>query len=97
MKKEIKDIAFMFLKTGEKIISEFKQIVPDDIGEPDCKLFSPIQVEYNKETKSYDLTPWLFVYVDQQEFMINSDSILTMSLEVNEELKNKYLEYTSDF
>ena len=96
MTNKEKNIVFLVLKTGIKLVSEIKEILPQEIGEPDCKLISPLEVEYIKESKSYDLTPWLFAYVDQQDFVIHSDSILTMSPEVNEELKIKYLEYIED-
>jgi len=75
-------IKVILLTNSERIISEIDE-VGAEIGEPDCKLIKPHEVQ--------NLTPWMGEYTDQNEFMISSDKIITMSDPKPDLLKN-YLE-----
>ena len=77
-----KMIKVILLTNSEKIISEIDE-VGAEIGEPDCKLIKPYDVK--------DLVSWMGEYTDQNEFMISSDKIITMSDPKPDLLKN-YLE-----
>lgn len=67
------------------LLSEIEE-VPSEIGEPDCKLINPFQVDSNGM-----LNNWLSEYTSQSEFMIHSDKILTMT-DPTETLVKKYQE-----
>jgi len=77
-----KMIKVILLTNSERIISEIDE-VGAEIGEPDCKLIKPYDVK--------DLVSWMGEYTDQNEFMISSDKIITMSDPKPDLLKN-YLE-----
>ena len=77
-----KTIKVILLTNSERIISEIDE-VGAEIGEPDCKLIKPYDVK--------DLVSWMGEYTDQNEFMISSDKIITMSDPKPDLLKN-YLE-----
>ena len=82
-----KTIKLILLTNSERLISEIVEIGAD-IGEPDCKLIKPheIQAEHN-------LCPWMKDDTDQTEFMISSDKIITIT-DPNSDLLEKYLEKT---
>lgn len=69
------------------LLSEIQE-VPSEIGEPDCKLIKPFQVDSNGMLKN-----WLSEYTSQSEFMIHSDKILTIT-DPTELLVKKYEEVT---
>ena len=77
-----KMIKVILLTNSERIISEIDE-VGSEIGEPDCKLIKPYDVR--------DLVAWMGEHTDQNEFMISSDKIITMSDPKPDLLKN-YLE-----
>jgi hypothetical protein len=77
-----KTIKVILLTNSERIISEIDE-VGSEIGEPDCKLIKPYDVR--------DLVAWMGEHTDQNEFMISSDKIITMSDPKSDLLKN-YLE-----
>jgi len=77
-----KTIKVILLTNSERIISEIDE-VGSEIGEPDCKLIKPYDVS--------DLIPWMGENTNQNEFMISSDKIITMSDPKSDLLKN-YLE-----
>jgi len=77
-----KVIKVILLTNSERIISEIVE-VGADVGEPDCRLIKPYDVS--------DLIPWMGEYTNQNEFMISSDKIITMSDPKPDLLKN-YLE-----
>ncbi|MGA1443870.1 MAG: DUF6561 domain-containing protein [Methylophilaceae bacterium] len=62
--------------------------VGSELGEPDCKLINPHQID-----KEGNLTPWPDV-TDQNEMLIHSDSILTI-VDPKKEITEKYLEIVS--
>lgn len=82
-----KQIKCLLLKVDTIIVTEIIEISAD-IGEPDCKLVNPYEV--NDE---YELVPWPEV-TDQRELMIHSDSILTI-VDPKEEIIEKYLKLTA--
>ena len=77
-----KMVKVILLTNSERIISEIDE-VGAEIGEPDCKLIKPYDVK--------DLVSWMGEYTDQNEFMISSDKIITMS-DPNPDLLKNYLE-----
>ena len=77
-----KMIKVILLTNSERIISEIDE-VGSEIAEPDCKLIKPYDVK--------DLVPWMGEHTDQNEFMISSDKIITMT-DPNPDLLKNYLE-----
>jgi len=77
------NIKCLLLKVDNVIITEIEE-VPSELGEPDCRLINPYQINENSE-----LFPWPEV-TDQREMMIHSDSILTI-VEPKKEIIEKYL------
>jgi hypothetical protein len=75
------------LKVDKVIITEIVE-VGSELGEPDCKLINPYEIDNEK-----NLIPWPDV-TDQTEMMIHSDSILTI-VDPKEEIVEKYLELTA--
>ena len=74
-----KTIKVILLTNSERIISEIDE-VGSEIGEPDCKLIKPYELK--------DLFPWLGENTYQNEFMISSDKIITMTDPKPDLLKN---------
>jgi len=77
-------IKTILLATNVVIISKIEEIGAD-IGEPDCKLVNPYVVNQS----SLSLEPWLLNITEQNEFMISSEKIITIS-DPTEELIKKY-------
>jgi hypothetical protein len=77
----------LLLKVDNVIVTEIEE-VPSELGEPDCRIINPYQINAEGE-----LTPWPEV-TDQREMMIHSDSILTI-VDPKEEIVTKYLELTA--
>lgn len=67
------------------LISQIEEIVPEDIGEPDCMLIEPFVV------KGDFIEPWLIDCSNQNTFMMHSDKFLTIA-EPNIPLLQKYKE-----
>lgn len=65
------------------LISKIEEM-PSEIGEPDCKLINPFEIDGNGMLKK-----WMMEYTTQKEFMIHSDKILTI-LDPSETLIKKY-------
>jgi hypothetical protein len=76
------------LKIDTVLITEIVE-VGSELGEPDCKLINPYQF-FGVD----DLLPWKEEVTNQTEFMIHSDSILTIA-EPTPEIIKKYLELTT--
>ena len=57
-----------------KIVTQIEEVLAD-IGDPNCKMIEPYVVG-EQDT----LSPWLVDCTNQNEFMISSDKILTLSL-----------------
>jgi hypothetical protein len=82
-----KTVKCLLLKVDNVIITEIEE-VPSELGEPDCRIINPYQIDAEGE-----LTPWPEV-TDQREMMIHSDSILTI-VDPKPEIVKKYLELTA--
>jgi hypothetical protein len=82
-----KTVKCLLLKVDNVIVTEIEE-VPSELGEPDCRIINPYQINSEGE-----LTPWPEV-TDQREMMIHSDSILTI-VDPKEEIIEKYLKLTA--
>jgi hypothetical protein len=82
-----KTIKCLLLKVDNVVITEIVE-VPADIGEPDCRLVNPYEIDADG-----NLTPWPSV-TSQTEMMIHSDSILTI-VEPKKEIIEKYKKLTA--
>ena len=82
-----KTVKCLLLKVDNVIVTEIEE-VPSELGEPDCRIINPYQINAEGER-----TPWPEV-TDQREMMIHSDSILTI-VDPKEEIVTKYLELTA--
>ena len=77
----------LLLKNDTVLISEIVE-VGSELGEPDCKLTNPFKLV--NQSGIYVLEPWI-EYTNQNEFMIHSDSILTI-VDPTADLLSKYFE-----
>ncbi len=80
-------IKCLLLKNDTVLISEIVE-VGSELGEPDCKLTNPFKLV--NQSGIYVLEPWID-YTNQNEFMIHSDSILTI-VDPTADLLSKYFE-----
>ena len=78
----------LLLKNNVVIISEIVE-VGSELGEPDCKLINPYL--YSEDGS---MVRWNYHITEQKEFMIHSDSILTI-MKPNEDIIKKYFELIS--
>ena len=78
-------IQLLFFKNNPNPIISRIDDVGSEIGEPDCRLTKPYEIVEG------ELVPWLARLTDQRQFMIHSDSILTMA-NPNDTLLKKYKE-----
>lgn len=78
----------LLLKNDIILISEIVE-VGSELGEPDCKLINPYLYNGNGA-----MVRWNAHLTEQREFMIHSDSILTI-MEPNGEIIKKYTELVS--
>lgn len=78
----MKNTKVLILKNGTVLISEIQE-VPSELGEPDCKLVNPKEINSDMKFNSWPK------YTDQTEIMIHSDSILTI-VEPNKEILETY-------
>jgi hypothetical protein len=83
-----RNVKCLLLKIDTVLITEIVE-VGSELGEPDCKLINPYQF-FGVD----DLLPWKEEVTNQTEFMIHSDSILTIA-EPTPEIIEKYLELTA--
>ena len=83
-----RNVKCLLLKIDTVLITEIVEI-GSELGEPDCKLINPYQF-FGVD----DLLPWKEEVTNQTEFMIHSDSILTIA-EPTPEIIKKYLELTT--
>jgi hypothetical protein len=81
----------LLLKNDSTIITEIVE-VGSELGEPDCKLINPYLLKKGN-SDDYYLEPWLY-FTTQKEFMIHSDSILTI-VDPIPQIIEKYLELTA--
>ena len=83
-----KQVKCLLLKVDTVLITEIIE-VGSELGEPDCKLINPYQFFGEN-----DFRPWTEGITNQTEFMIHSDSILTIA-DPTPEIIQKYLELTA--
>ncbi len=77
----------LLLKNDTVLISEIVEI-GSELGEPDCKLTKPFKLI--QQSDSFTLEPWI-TFSLQIDFMIHSDSILTI-VDPTPDLLSKYFE-----
>ncbi len=68
----MKPVKMLILMTNQVIVSQVEEVVPLDIGDPNCKLIEPFLYEDDA------LSPWLLDFTNDNTFMISSDKILTL-------------------
>ena len=83
-----RNVKCLLLKIDTVLITEIVE-VGSELGEPDCKLINPYQF-FGVD----DLLPWKEEVTNQTEFMIHSDSILTIA-DPTPEIIEKYLKLTT--
>tara|TARA_B100001057_G_scaffold179050_1_gene179828 strand:- start:881 stop:1141 length:261 start_codon:yes stop_codon:yes gene_type:complete len=81
MEQEVK---ILILVNGTVLISGIEEVAAVDIGDPNCKLVSPYELDGD------DMSPWLKKVTDEVEIMICSDKIVTL-VEPHRELIDSYL------
>ena len=86
-----KSVKCLLLKNNIALVTEIVE-VGSELGEPDCKLINPYFLK-REISNDYYLETWLD-FTDQNEFMIHSDSILTI-VDPNKQVLIKYLELTA--
>ena len=79
------EIQIIIFPNNLTLIAQVEEVVPEEIGQPDCKLIEPFVIsgEY--------LQPWLIDISSQNTFMMHSDKFLTLA-EPNINLLAKYKE-----
>ena len=82
-----KIIKALLLTNNQILITQIDE-VGADIGEPDCKMTNPFLLKDDRT-----LEPWLVSVSRQDEFMISSDKIITLT-EPMPTLVEKYEELT---
>lgn len=73
----------LLMMNNQILLTQIEE-VGADIGEPDCKITEPFLVN-----DDMTLTPWLVNITNNNEFMIHSDKILTIT-EPSGTLVDKY-------
>jgi len=84
-----RNVKCLLLKIDTVLITEMIEVVPEELGEPDCKLINPYQF-FGED----DLRRWTEKVTNQTEFKIHTDSILTIA-DPTPEIIEKYLELTA--
>jgi hypothetical protein len=79
------EVKLVFFPNNLMLITQIEEVVPEDIGQPDCRLIEPFLI-----TGDF-LEPWLISYSNQNTFMMHSDKFLTIA-EPNPVLLKKYKE-----
>ena len=77
----------LLLKEGTNLIGELVE-VDVELGEPDCRLVNPFQIDENNELRRWPS------FTDQRTLMLQSDSILTI-VDPSENLLKQYKEIVS--
>ena len=81
-------IKCLLLKNDIVLISEIVE-VGTELGEPDCKLTNPFNL--NKQSNDEDTLETWIEFTNQNEIMIHSDSILTL-VDPTSDLLKKYFD-----
>ena len=66
------------LTNNHYVISQVDEVVAEDIGQPDCKLTKPFEI--NTETGKTILEPFMMDLTSEEIFMMGSDKILTLAI-----------------
>ena len=77
-------VKVLILTNHSKLVSQIDEVVPMDIGDPNCTLIEPFVLNDDGS-----LSPWLIDVTNDNEFMICSDKILTL-VEAKPTLLEKY-------
>jgi hypothetical protein len=85
-----KMIKCALLKNNTVLVTKIDE-VPSELGEPDCKLIDPYELESG--LPDAELVKWP-KFTDVNELMIHSDSILTI-VDPSDKLLKRYLELIS--
>ena len=84
-------IKILLLKNDLVLITELEE-VGSELGEPDCKLVNPLEMNFNPDGDPV-FSSWPS-FTDQKELMISSGEILTI-VEPNSYQLKKYQELTA--
>ena len=77
-------VKVLVLTNNQILVSQIEEVVPLDIGDPNCKLIEPFILGEDDT-----LSPWLIDVTNDNEFMMCSDKILTL-VEAKPTLLEKY-------
>tara|TARA_B100000963_G_scaffold348070_1_gene355121 strand:+ start:752 stop:1009 length:258 start_codon:yes stop_codon:yes gene_type:complete len=66
------------LTNNHYIISQVDEVMTEDIGQPDCKLTKPYEV--NTDSGKIILEPFMNNFTRESVFMMGSDKILTLAV-----------------
>ena len=77
------NLKLIVLVNNQILLSQIDEVGTAIPGEPDCRLNKPLLMEDG------NLVSWFGEYTDQEEFMIQSDKILTIA-EPKKNLVDKY-------
>ena len=66
------------LTNNHYIISQVDEVATEDIGQPDCKLTKPYEV--NTDSGKIILEPFMSNFTRESVFMMGSDKILTLAV-----------------
>lgn len=78
------NIKIIVFPNGLTLVAQIEEIVPDEIGDPSCKIVEPFVVGDGDF-----LTPWLIDVSNQNTFMMHPDKFLTIA-EPNLVILKKY-------
>lgn len=70
----MKPIKLILLMNNQILISQVEEVT-SELGEPDCRLTEPFLVDQLGST----LSPWLIEFTTENQYMISSDKIITLS------------------
>lgn len=70
----MKPIKLILLTNNQILISQVEEVT-SELGEPDCRLTEPFLVDQSSST----LSPWLIEFTTENQYMISSDKIITLS------------------
>ena len=71
------EVMVVALTNNHYIISQVDEVASADIGEPDCNLTKPFEV--NTESGKTILEPFMLDLTREEIFMMGSDKILTLA------------------
>ena len=72
------EVMVLALTNNHYIISQVDEVMTEDIGQPDCKLTKPYEV--NTDSGKIILEPFMSNFTKESVFMMGSDKILTLAV-----------------